>query len=210
MYTKPEFSPLSEDDVLGVIEDNLFATVVSYGPEGLVASHLPFLLDRSRGPNGTLASHLARANVHSELIIEGRETLVIFQSDHGYISSSWYPAEPARDSAPTWNFSVVHCHGTPVALSEKASRRHLFALVERLEHGRSDRWRMGELGQGGSERRLADIVAFELPIARIEAKFKMGQDERERDTSAAIRALSGLNPRLAETMARYNAQRQET
>jgi transcriptional regulator len=209
MFTKPEFRPFSQDDVFGLIEANMFATVVSYGPSGLVASHLPFLLDGSRGPNGTLTSHLARINAHAQYIVDGRETLVVFQGTHGYISSSWYPAEPVRDSAPTWNFAVVHCHGTPVALGEKAAARHLLALVEQLEQGRSARWRMSELGPGGLDRRLPNIVAFDLPIERLEAKFKMGQDERPRDTAAAINALSDHNPTLAKTMARYSARRRE-
>ncbi|MFC7064255.1 FMN-binding negative transcriptional regulator [Brucella rhizosphaerae] len=44
---------------------------------------------------------MARANPHSQLISEGRETVVIFNGPHGYISSSWYPEQPVRDSAPT-------------------------------------------------------------------------------------------------------------
>src|SRR5882724_7809024 len=59
MYSKPEFAPLSRDDVFGLIEAAAFATVVTSGPQGLVVSHLPFVLDRTRGENGTLVSHLA-------------------------------------------------------------------------------------------------------------------------------------------------------
>ena len=62
MYSKPEFAPLSMDEVFGLIEAAAFATVVTSGPHGLVASHLPFVVDRDQGPNGTLVSHLARQN----------------------------------------------------------------------------------------------------------------------------------------------------
>lgn len=102
MYSKPEFAPLSQDDVFGLIEATAFATVVTNGrPQGLVASHLPFVLDRQRGSNGMLVSHLARQNPYSALIAEGRETIAVFQGPHGYISSSWYPRNPVRDNAPT-------------------------------------------------------------------------------------------------------------
>ncbi|RWQ66223.1 FMN-binding negative transcriptional regulator [Mesorhizobium sp.] len=209
MYTKPEFAPLSQDDVFGLIEAAAFATVVTSGPQGLVASHLPIVLDRERGTNGTLVSHLARQNPHSALISEGRETIAIFHGPHGYISPSWYPRNPARDSAPTWNFAVVHCHGRPARLDDHATARHLLRLVDVLEKDRADRWRMRELGPGGMERRIPHILGFDLPIERLEAKFKMGQDERLYDTNAAIGTLERSDPALATMMKAHNAHRKD-
>jgi transcriptional regulator len=209
MYSKPEFAPLSRDEAFGLIEAAAFATVVTSGPKGLAVSHLPFVLDRARGENGTLVSHLARANPHSALIAEGRETVAIFQGPHGYISPSWYPRNPVRDSAPTWNFAVVHCHGRPVPLDDHGTARHLLQLVDVLEKDREDRWRMRELGPGGMERRMPGIIGFDLPIERLEAKFKMGQDERLYDTSEAIRALEENDPALATMMKAHNAHRKD-
>jgi transcriptional regulator len=208
LYNKPEFAPLSPEEVFDLIERSVFATMVTHGDEGLVASHLTFLLDRTRGPRGTLISHLAVANEHARAIADGGESVVIFSGPHGYISSSWYPANPARDSAPTWNYAVVHCHGTPVALAPADTARHVSDLVKHMERGRDDEWRLRELGPGGMERRLPRILGFELPIARLEAKFKMGQDERILDTRSAIARLAdGIDPELAEMMERHNAHR---
>ncbi|QPC93654.1 FMN-binding negative transcriptional regulator [Mesorhizobium sp. INR15] len=209
MYSKPEFAPLSREAVFDLIEAAAFATVVTSGPQGLVASHLPFVLDRDRGSNGTLISHLARQNPHSALIAEGRETIAVFQGPHGYISPSWYPRNPVRDSAPTWNFAVVHCHGRPVPLDDHATARHLLRLVDVLEKDREDRWRMRELGPGGMERRMPHIIGFDLPIDRIEAKFKMGQDERLYDTLGAIEKLEHGDPALATMMQGHNAHRKD-
>ncbi|TPN46771.1 FMN-binding negative transcriptional regulator [Mesorhizobium sp. B1-1-7] len=207
MYSKPEFAPLSRDDVFGLIEAAVFATVVTSGPQGLVVSHLPFVLDRTRGANGTLVSHLTRANPHSALIAEGRAAVAVFQGPHGYISPSWYPRNPVRDSAPTWNFAVVHCHGRPVPLDDHGTARHLLQLVDMLERDRDDRWRMRELGPGGMERRMPSIIGFDMPIERLEAKFKMGQDERLYDTDGAIGALEETDPALAAMMKTHNAHR---
>ncbi|MCA0034454.1 FMN-binding negative transcriptional regulator [Mesorhizobium sp. B263B2A] len=209
MYSKPEFAPLSRDDVFGLIEAAVFATVVTSGPQGLVVSHLPFMLDRTRGANGTLVSHLARANPHSALIAEGRAAVAVFQGPHGYISPSWYPRNPVRDSAPTWNFAVVHCHGQPMTLDDHGTARHLLQLVDELEKGRDDRWRMRELGPGGMERRMPSIIGFDMPIERLEAKFKMGQDERLYDTDGAIGALEQSDPALAAMMKTHNAHRRD-
>lgn len=207
LYNKPEFVPLSREESFNLIDATTFATIVSAGPKGLMASHLAFLIERERGEPGILRSHLARANPHAELIEAGQPSLVVFSGPHGYISSSWYPACPARDSAPTWNFAVVHCHGRPRSLDARATARQLLDLVEHLENQRPDRWSVRELGVGGMERRLAKIIGFEIPIERLESKFKMGQDERLQDTNAAIRALTDIDPVLAELMSRHNAHR---
>ncbi|TIM15556.1 MAG: FMN-binding negative transcriptional regulator [Mesorhizobium sp.] len=209
MYSKPEFAPLLQDEVFSLIDAAAFATVVTSGPQGLVASHLPFVLDRERGANGTLVSHLARQNPHSALIAEGRETIAIFHGPHGYISPSWYPRNPVRDSAPTWNFAVVDCHGRPVQLDDLATIRHLLQLVDVLEKHRDDRWRMRELGPGGIERRIPHILGFDLPIERLEAKFKMGQDERLYDTNSAIGTLEQSDLALATMMKAHNAHRKD-
>ena len=207
LYNKSEYAPLSREEVTETMRANMFATMVTSGPEGPVASHLPFIIDPARGDNGTLISHLASANMHSDLIRKGLPSVVIFQGAHGYISSSWYPRNPRRDSAPTWHYAVVHCRGRPVPIGRKATVQHLADLVGWLERDRTDAWELGELGPGGMGRRLPHILAFEMPIDRLEAKFKMGQDERAYDTAAAIRVLDEAELPLAELMKRYNADR---
>lgn len=209
MYTKPELAPPSREEVFDLIRATTFATIVSAGAEGLVASHLAFLVDPSRGEHGTLRSHLARANPHTTLIAAGHPSIVVFNGPHGYISSSWYPGNPARDNAPTWNFAVVHCHGKPQTVDTPATARQIADLVEHLERHRPQRWSLRELGAGGMERRLPRILGFEIPIEQLEAKFKMGQDEPLPDTNAAIRKLRDVDPALAELMSRHNARRQE-
>ena len=67
---------------------NSFATLVSRNDPGMVASHLPILLDIDAGPMGVLFGHMARANSqwrHSE-----GEVLVIFHGPHVYVSPAWY------------------------------------------------------------------------------------------------------------------------
>jgi len=192
MYSKPEFTPSDPDAVFELIENRVFGTLVTSGPTGPVVSHPIFMLDRLSGPNGTLYSHLATANEHSELIRSGMPTVAIFMGAHGYVSSSWYPRRPGgeRDNAPTWNFATVHCHGLPEVLSTSETARHIRDCVEHLEAGRDDRWRLKELGPGGMKRRLPHVVGFRMPIDRLLAKFKMGQDEPLADTNAAIAKLA--------------------
>jgi transcriptional regulator len=73
-----------------------------------------------------------------------------------------------------------------------------------MEKGRDKPWQMKELGHGGLERRLPNIVGYEMPIEKMEIKFKLGQDERSADMSAAIKKLreEGRDD-VAEMMARH-------
>ncbi len=208
LYTKPEWSPQTDAEAFDLIDRTVMGVLVSWTPAGLAVSHLTFLLDRARGEYGTLVSHLACANEHSEFVRQGTRSVAIFRAEHGYISSSWYPAEPVRDSAPTWNFAVVHCHGCPRPTSQEITARHLLKLVDHMETGREKRWHVKELGPDGMNRRLPHILGFELPIERLEAKFKMGQDERLRDTRAAIEKLRDkIDPQLSAVMERHNEKR---
>lgn len=59
------------------------------------------------------------------------------------------------------------------------------------------------------ERRMPHILGFDLPIGRLEAKFKMGQDERLYDTSAAIEKVGQSDPALAAMMETHNAHRND-
>jgi transcriptional regulator len=209
MYSKPAFDPADTGEVHTFIERTVFGTLVTKSPDSLVVSHLIFMLDRNRGPHGTLVSHLSKANEHARLIEQGAQSVAIFTGEHGYISSSWYPGYPVRDSAPTWNFSVVHCHGTPHALDVQRANDHLRDAVRHLEAGRDQPWHIEELGDAGIARRVANIVAFELPVERLEAKFKLGQDERVADTCAAIERLKSEGGcELARRMEEKNRHRQ--
>ena len=205
MYVKPVYRPEHAGQAHDVIEGAVFGTLVAQGPDGLVATHLPFMVDRDRGPFGTLVSHLAAANPHAELVRAGAEMLAIFVGPEGYVSSSWYPE---RDTAPGMAYAAVHCYGSPAVQDPKGSARNIGRLVETLERGRPDRWRMRELGPGGLASRMPRIVCFEMPIQRLEAKFQMNQEERSGDTRAAIAEIERRgDSELARLMREHNRDR---
>lgn len=185
-YTKPYFQPETPGEVFDLVDEVVLGTLVTGTTEGVQISHPVFMADRKRN---RLVSHVARSNDHTTLIEAGTPSTAILMDPGSYISSSWYPAAPARDSAPTWAFRVAHFHGRLEPLSQAASARHLSDLVAHMEAGRPGRWRMGELGPGGLERRLPNILGYELIIENVEVRYKLGQDERQRDMAAAEERL---------------------
>lgn len=154
------------------------------------ASHLPFLLDETRGTHGTLLAHMARANPQWRDFEAAEETpgdaLVIFQGPHGYISPSWYPP---GNNVPTWNYLAVHAYGRPRVLDEAASRALIERLVAAHEGGRNPTWSLASQDEKYIAAMLRGIVAFEIPIARLEAKAKLSQNKDTATRASVVAAL---------------------
>jgi transcriptional regulator len=191
MYVPEHFREARLDVLYRIVEENSFATVISPSQDGIVATHIPVLLDRTAGPLGTLRGHVARANPHWRHMASGRatkaETLVIFRGPHAYISPSWY-ASGGR--VPTWNYLAVHAYGTPRLIDDPAALRRLVAeTVDRYEGGFDVPWQMSSVKDDAIDGLLKAIVGFEMPIARIEGKRKLGQNRSRADREAMVRGL---------------------
>ncbi|HEV2125720.1 MAG TPA: FMN-binding negative transcriptional regulator [Chloroflexota bacterium] len=227
MYIPAAFRESRQPVLHEVIQQYSFGTLVSRVDGELLATHLPFLLTPDRGPHSTLLGHLARANPHwqsfqgvlpteasgvsgSEAVDEvaDEESLVIFEGPHAYISPSWYATEVA---VPTWNYVVVHVYGRPRVLTDPAVLRSLLgATVDTYERAFEAPWRLGRLPDGVVEKMMEAVVGFEIPISRLEGKFKLNQNRSAADRRGVISALqrSGdpLGVAVAELMERQERE----
>jgi transcriptional regulator len=182
MYIPPAFVEQRLDVLHEFIAAHPFATLVARGAGGLIASHLPVLLDRARGERGTLQLHLAAPNPQCDDLAAGTEALAIFHCPHAYISPTWY----AKAAVPTWNYVVVHAYGSPRAMDDGDLHRHLNQLVAAYEK----EWTTdAALGADGFAKLRGAIIGFEIPIARLEGKWKLGQNRTPQDRSGAIAGL---------------------
>ena len=82
-----------------------------------------------------------------------------------------------RDMPPTVYYTAVHCYGSLKFQGDAALRAALEELITRCERLISDGWRTSEIPESDITRRLPEILGFDLDVSRIEAKFKLGQDE---------------------------------
>ena len=199
------------DDV-PILHQQMLATplpvLVTHASQGLIASHVPLLLNPDEGPYGTLYGHLARANPHCKALAEGVENLVIFAGEQAYISPSFYPSKAEHGKAvPTWNYLAVHAYGTAEVFDDA---ERLLALVSRLsnkhEADRSDPWSVSDAPADYIDSMLKAIVGFRLPITRLEGKRKLSQN-RDATDQAGVRKglLANSNPQdhaLAHLMAK--------
>ena len=198
MRPNPIYASDDPDVVRGLIREHPWGTLVSLNAGHLVASHYPILLDDS-SDELAIVTHVGRPDdqVHG---FGDEEMLLIVQGRHGYISPSWYGPEATR--APTWNFSVAHCHGVPQVLSPEDNVRVLARLVEHFERHVENPL----LLEPDTAARLAPgTVGIRLPITRFEVKLKLSQDKDPASRRQVIEALRRpgpyAHPALADDMA---------
>jgi transcriptional regulator len=199
MYIPAAFRETRLEVLHGLIRDHSFATLISQVDGQLFATHMPFLLDATRGANGTLRGHMARANPHWQAFAnQAQEALVVFQGPHAYISPSWYLAEQA---VPTWNYSVVHAYGTPALVDDWPSVRQLLEdTVATFEASLPEQWSTARAGDGYITKLAQAIVAFEIPISRLEGKRKLSQN-RPSDIQSAATGLRAYGDATGQVVA---------
>ena len=176
-----------------MIRENPWATFVSHN-DGLVASHYPILLDEE-SDELAIYSHVGRPD--EELHGLGQsEIMVIVAGPHGYISPSWYA--PGATPAPTWNFSVAHCYGTPEILDPDENLRVLTRLVAHFEeHVENPVY----LDRAVGERLAPGTVGLRLPIKRFVCKVKMSQDKDPVSQRQVIEQLRDDGPYASAALA---------
>lgn len=182
MYVPASFRVDDQETVFEFVERHSFATVVSVRAGVPFASHVPLMLDRGRN---VLVGHLARANPQWDTFESGDEVLAIFTGPHAYISPTWYTTGPA---VPTWNYTAVHIYGKPRLLSGEPTAEAVDTLVRKYEDHREKPW-PNELPADFRHRLLAAIVGFEIPLERVECKFKLGQNRSAEDQAGMMQGL---------------------
>ena len=191
MYIPEAFKVVDEAAIVSFIQQYDFATIVSSSPS-LFATHAPVVV-RGGGTSPLVVSgHFARANPHWKVMDGSAESLVIFNGPHSYVSPTWYANAPA---VPTWNYAVVHAHGKPRFREDHDFLKTvLVELVRRYEGDRQPKpWRIEDQPPEFNDRMLAGIVGFEMPVLKVEAKFKLGQNRRLEDRKGAIAGLESEN-----------------
>jgi len=142
MYQPDHFRAHDLPQMRALMRAKPFATLISAGPAGLQATHLPTVL-RDDEPDGVIECHLARANPHWKDLAEGNEALLIFHGPEGYITPNWYPSKAEHGKVvPTWNYAVVHAYGRPEMINDKTwLRNHVAALTASRKGARPHRGR---------------------------------------------------------------------
>ena len=203
MYIPQQFAETRVDELNRIVRENSLGVLVTKNAAGFQANHIPFLLDPENGPNGALIAHVARANHVWTDVKDGEEVLVVFQGVQGYISPNWYPGkQETHRRVPTWNYEVVHAHGTiHVHDDERFLRGVLARLTRQHEATQPAPWKMTDAPADYLAEQLKNIVGIEIRLSKLEGKRKLNQHHELKDREGAIRGLrSQGNDGLAQAM----------
>lgn len=191
MYLPSHFEERRPEALHDLIARHPLGMLVTHGSGGLDANHVPFELDAGAGPHGVLRAHVARDNPLWQSVADGDEVLVVFRAAQAYVSPNWYPSKhEAHKLVPTWNYRVVHAHGT---ITVRDDERYVRGLVARLtrqhEAGQPRPWKMGDAPSDYIDAMLKSIVGLEIAVARLVGKFKLSQNRETRDRVSAAQVL---------------------
>ena len=167
-----------------------WATVVDGLP---VVNHVPFLLDETQGEHGTLIGHVARAN---PLWKTPAPSVLVFQGEGAYVSPSWYPGKHEHGKVvPTWNYAVVHAHGTPQVVEDRDGLLAIVSLLTDVHEATQARpWKVGDAPPDYIEQMLRAIVGIRIPVTRWVGKFKLSQNHAAPSRLGVIAGLTQRDP----------------
>jgi transcriptional regulator len=209
MYMPAHFEENRPEVLHRLIAEQPFGALITNGPNGLDANHLPFEFDAQLAPgggdamltstgsdtaaetHGILRAHVARANPVWQEVAANPEALVIFQGPAAYISPTWYPSKhETHRQVPTYNYMVVHAHGRIVVRDDEAFVRGLVArLTRKMEAGEAVPWKMGDAPADYIAQMLGAIVGLEIEVTRLVGKWKLGQNKEAADRRGAADTL---------------------
>jgi transcriptional regulator len=204
MYQPPHHREDRLEVQHALIRAHPLGTLVTMSKSGLVANALPFILDAARGTYGTLQAHLARANTQWRDFDPGVDALITFQGIERYITPSWYATKAETGKVvPTWNYVMVQASGQMRVIEDRDwLRTQIGALTAAHEGRRAEPWAVSDAPPAFLEAQIKGVVGIEIPIARIEGKWKVSQNRPIRDRKGVIDGLRAEGDEESEAMAR--------
>jgi transcriptional regulator len=208
MYQPPHFREDRIEVQHGLIHTHSLGLLITSGPDGLQANHVPFLIYPGETERGTLRAHVSRANPQWRELNAVEQCLVVFQGPQEYITPSWYPTKRETGKVvPTWNYVTVHAWGRPRVVDDVVwLRRQIEDLTLLKEGGLPEPWKVDDAPADYVASQIKGIIGIEVPIDRIEGKWKLSQNRPAADRAGVVAGLSGAG-QSAKIMAALVAER---
>nr|WP_086938564.1 FMN-binding negative transcriptional regulator [Thaumasiovibrio occultus] len=202
MYIPAKFKQDNIEELVALMQQYPFATLVTTTDEGIEATHFPTLLEQ-RGDDLVIKAHIAKANKLWQKVATGAEVLVIFNGPNSYISPNHYPTKKAHGKAvPTWNYVVVHAKGH-IAYSHDP--QWIYQLVDELSQAHESHsampWSISDAPAEYIDKMLPAIVGIKITISSIIGQWKLSQNQPEANQQGVISGLKTLDDQGASAVA---------
>ncbi|MBC3886506.1 FMN-binding negative transcriptional regulator [Undibacterium griseum] len=201
MYLPPHFAEDRLDILHSLIQQHPLACLVTLETDGLTANHIPCLISppTADAPFGTLLGHVAKAN---PVWRNTQEVLAVFQGASAYITPSWYEEKQQTGAVvPTYNYAVVHAHGSLQQIDSKPEFLSLLnQLTNHFESARQLPWQISDAPGDYIDNMMEMIVGIRMPIARLTGKWKTSQNksvQTRSDIAAGLRVGTATEQAMA-------------
>jgi transcriptional regulator len=186
------FRPRTDQDVLALVTEHPLAWVISSAMSALLLPLRP-VTDSSNKLIG-FAGHFPRSSPQLEELMEQPQGMALFSGPSAYISPSWMRN---RAQAPTWA-SASASFRCEFSFTESPDelRSGLNDLVDAMELGRPNPWRLEEVG-ARYDRLARGIISFRATILSQRVAFRLGQNE---DGETFEDVLTGLRGEAKESI----------
>ena len=195
MYS-PAYNRLEDrTEMVAFMRANSFAVLVTGTGGTLHASHLPVMI-HEHGKDIVIDTHMAKNNPQWKEFFDD-EVMVVFAGPHAYVSPRWYEDQ---ERVPTWNYAAVHAYGIPSVVSEKSKK---YESQRRLVADMDPQWlpKFDALSQKYVDMMLDGIVNFEIPVARLETRWKLSQNRGRREMELIAGQLARSDDSVERSLA---------
>jgi len=170
-------------ELVAFMRQHNFPVLVTGLGGSLHASHLPAMV-QEEGEQIVIDMHMAHANAQWREFFD-EDVMVVFSGPHAYVSPRWYEDS---ERVPTWNYAAVHAYGVPSLITDKAAKH---ASQRRLVAAMDPQWlpKFDALSENYVSGMLNGIVNFQIPVTRIETRWKLSQNRGRREMELIAAAL---------------------
>ncbi|RPE71020.1 PaiB family negative transcriptional regulator [Pacificibacter maritimus] len=190
MY-RPKNSAIDDQNVLSAAVDQIgFGALVTFHEGAFETSYLPVVIKQTQ-TEFIIEAHCARANTHWKIADKGT-SMFMFQGPHAYVSAGHYATKSETGKVvPTWNYIVVHAHGTLQAMKDPNWLvAHLDELTAKNEEGRAEPWQVSDAPVAYIAALKRGIVGLRFRVNKFEGRWKLEQATPAKDRASLVQGLS--------------------
>jgi len=171
MYLPTRHRQLDPQAMRALVERHALGLLVTLDDGLPVADHIPFECVED-GEHGLLRAHVARANPVWRRA--GQEVLVVFRGPASYVPpDAEEKAATGGRVVPTWDYHVVHARGVLRAIEDPAwLLEFVRGQTAHHEAAQAQPWSVADAPPDYVDGMLKAIVGIEIPIDRIDGKWK--------------------------------------
>lgn len=204
MYAPPAFRVDDVSELAAFIEARRFATLVVSGESGLIAAHIPMIVNRdASGAPVSLEGHVANGNPVAGTAVKPLRALAIFSGADAYVTPSLYLSKREHGKVvPTWNYIAVQVGGAIETFNEaEALRLQVGRITDAMEQSAAEPWALSDAPSDYIAKMLNAITGVRLTIETIEGVRKLSQNRPEGDRIAVLNGFKHSSDPSARQLA---------